>query len=778
LTGIVFLAFFASPASSQVQLPPSLLQPAPSVTPAASSAPPSGPRVRPANPVPENEVAISATTQMKEGAWYRLRGNSVVQTDAYLLKADDIDYNEETGDVDASGHVYLQNFEGGEELWCERALYNINDDTGKFWEVRGQTPVHIEARPRVLTSTNPFYFEGKWAERLKEKYILHDGFITNCKMPKPWWIVRAPVFDIIPDERAVSHSTIFRLRRIPLFYTPYYYKSLKTMPRQSGFLMPNIGNSSTRGKMIGLGYYWAINRSYDASYHAQYFTSRGLAHTVDFRGKPIEGTDFSGYVFGIQDRGIEQGSGANKKIVKQGGFMTSVQAKTDLGHGFTGRAEVNYLSSFTFRQAFTETYNEAITSEVHSVGFITRQWDSYSLDFVGQRLENFQNANQDPVVIRKLPEVEFSSRDHRLWKNVPLWISWETSGGLLRRKEVEFQTRQYLERLDVHPRVTTVLRWKDFALVPSFAIRETHYGESREQFHIIGQNINRGAREADLELVLPSFARVFKAPKWLGDSVKHVIEPGASYRYVSGVDNFNNIILFDETELFSNTNQVEVWVTNRLYAKRKDDVSEVLSWDLRQQRYFDPTFGGAVTSNWCGQPTGCRNVVLSSIQLTPFAFLDGPRNYSPVASTLRASPITGLGVEWRSDYDPLYSKIVASTLSVDGRFGKYYVSAGHNTMRYSSPFLSPTANEFSGRVGIGNENRRGWNAGFMADYDYRAGQLRWARSELTYNTDCCGFSIQYQRIAFGIRNENQFRIAFAVANVGSFGTLKKQDKMF
>jgi LPS-assembly protein len=767
------LGILALPAASQVLLPPSLLPPEPAA-PAQAVTARTGPRIQPPVPVVHNEVFISASKQMKEGSWYRLRGASLIQTDSFLLKADDIDYDEDSGDVDARGNVYLQKFEGGEELWCVRAVYNVNDETGKFWEVRGQTPMHIEARPRVLTSTNPFYFEGKWAERLKEKYILHDGFITNCKMPTPWWVVRAPTFDIVPNERAISRRTVFWLGRVPLFYTPYYYKSLKKMPRQSGFLTPNIGNSSTRGKMIGVGYYWAINRSYDASYRGQYFTQRGLAHTVDFRGKPFAGTEFSGYLFGIQDRGIKSGN----NVVKQGGFMTSITAKTDLGHGFTGRADINYLSSFTFRQAFTETYNESISSEVHSVGFVTRQWDTYGLDFVGQRIENFQQATQDPVVIRKLPEVEFSSRDRRLWKNVPVWVSWQMSGGLLRRGEVEFQTRQYVERMDAYPRVTTVLRWKDFALVPSFAIRETHYGDSREQFHIMGQDINRSAQEVDLQLVLPSFARVFKAPKWLGDSIKHVIEPGVSYRYVTGVDNFNNIVRFDETELFSNTNQVEISLTNRFYTKRKDDVQEVFSWDLRQQRYFDPTFGGAVTADWCGQATGCRNLVLSTIQLTGYAFLDGLRNYSPVVSTLRASPIPGLGVEWRTDYDPLYSKIAASSFSIDERFGKYYLSAGHNSMRYSSRYLSPNSNEISGRVGIGNENRRGWNAGFMALYDYRVGVLRWARTEVTYNTDCCGFSIQYQRISTGTRNENQFRVAFAVANVGSFGTLKKQDRMF
>jgi LPS-assembly protein len=54
--------------------------------------------------------------------------------------------------------------------------------------------------------------------------------------------------------------------------------------------------------------------------------------------------------------------------------------------------------------------------------------------------------------------------------------------------------------------------------------------------------------------------------------------------------------------------------------------------------------------------------------------------------------------------------------------------------------------------------------------------MPYATAQATYNTDCCGLSVEYSRLGF--RNENQFRVAFAVANLGSFGTLRKQEKMF
>jgi LPS-assembly protein len=766
---------FAAAATPPISGPPaaSLLQPNQPLQVPRPDAPPPG------------EWKVSAAVQIAEGRFYKLRGRAELESSEMLMRADEIDYNEETGYIEARGNCFFQHFVRNEELHADKVEYYLDEGKGYFYNVRGSGRAHIDARPGVLTSNNPFYFQGEWAERLGHRYILHNGWVTDCKIPNPWWILKAPRFDIVPGERAIAYHSTFRLRNVPLFYTPFFRKSLEKVPRQTGFLAPNIGNSSRRGKMIGIGYFWAINRSHDVTYRAQYFTARGLAHHVDLSGKPRQGTDFNAILYGVQDRGREDPSG---KRVKEGGFTVSMGVRSNLGRGFYARAEINYLSSLLFRQAFTESFTEAISSESHSVGFVTRHWSSFAFNAALARLENFQSLRRgDSIVIRKLPEVSFASRDRRVWKNIPVWVSLESAAGLLHRRSCQpdvhpeldcseangnlFQTRRFLERLDLQPRVTAALRWKDFHLIPSFSIRETHYGERLVNGIVLGQNINRSAREFNAELILPALARTFQRKSWLGEKVKHVIEPRASFRHVSGVEDFNLLIRFDETELLSNTTEAEISVANRIYAKRGDTVSEVFSWQLWQRRYFDPDFGGAVEA-------GRRNVVLSSVELTPYTFLDRPRRYSPVVSVFRASPNPALGVEWRSDYDPLRGHIVNSSLTADFRVAKYFISASHNHLR-SSPLLTPNSNQLSTRIGFGDQTRRGWNAAFSAVYDYRVGTMQFALTQVTYNTNCCGISVQYRRFNFGARNEkDDFRVAFSVANIGSFGTLKKQERLF
>jgi len=93
--------------------------------------------------------------------------------------------------------------------------------------------------------------------------------------------------------------------------------------------------------------------------------------------------------------------------------------------------------------------------------------------------------------------------------------------------------------------------------------------------------------------------------------------------------------------------------------------------------------------------------------------------------------------------------------------------------------LTPYANQFRARAGFGDTNHRGWNAAFDTIYDYRQQQLLWATTYVTYNTDCCGLSVQYRRSR---RNDGtyqgDFAVSFSVANIGAVGTLKKQDRIF
>lgn len=727
------------------------------------------------------ELRISALQQVYEKGVYVFEGQVQLETAEWFLEADRVTYDSTTGDAQATGNVHYYHKIRGEQLWAEAATYNLRSGKGKFYRVRGITRAKVETRPGILTTENPFYFEAEWVEKLEDRYILHQAWVTNCDVPGPLWKVESTSVVIIPGSAVTAKNAIFRLKGVPLFYFPFYYKSLKRLPRKSGFLSPTVGNSSRLGRMVGVAYYWAFHRSYDLTYLPQLFSQRGFAHNLEVRGKPTQQAAFGASLYAVNDRGRLLPDG---RRVKEGGAFFTLSGQARLGQGWHALANVNLLSSFRFRQAFTQTFNEAVFSQVSSVGVLSRDWQDASLDVVYSRLENFQSIREgDRVLIRKAPMAEFYVKDRTLNSpdsSLPAWFSMEASAGLLFRRQPLLVTRQFTDRLAAQPRLGTILRLGPVTVVPNASVRALHYGARLEAGKVTGEGLSQVAGELQVEVLPPALAKVFQGPAWFSYPIKHTVEPRLQFRLVRGFEDPTQVIRFDGTDLWVNTSEAEIGLINRLYARIHGVTREVLSWEVVHKRFFDPDFGNIVS-------TGYRNAYAPSLDLTPYAFLAEARSYSPVISKLKVQPVYWFSMHWRTDYDPLRGRIVNSSLSTDWRYGPYFVSIGHNQVR-SVPIralganeflgLSPNANQFRGLLGIGNSTRPGWSAAFSAIYDFRQGVMQFATTQVTYNTECCGFSVQYRRFSFGARHENQFRVAFTIANVGSIGTLRKNERIY
>lgn len=760
---------------------------------------------------PQDEIWYHAITQTEDGEWETLKGAAQLQTSEMLITADEIDFNSDTSWANARGHVRLEHYATGDILNADHAEYNIRTEEGKFYAINGVSPSKILTSPGVLTTTNPFYFQAAWADRIKNRYVLHHGFITDCKMPKPWWVFQSPQFDVVPGERAIARHALLRVHHLPVLYLPYFYRPLGRNPRQSGFLTPNVGNSSIRGYMVGGGYYWAINRSYDADYVLQYFTLRGFAHTANFRGKPNAVTDFNFNYYAVQDKGIPQP--APFPSVKQGGQEFELTAKTQIW-GFTGKLDLNYLSSYLFRQAFANSYNSALSSEVSSIGFLQRHFDHdvYSLNIVFQRDELFETATpltvpKNAVTIQKLPSVEFFGREQQITPSLPVWFSFSTTAGLLRRQESDYlangssvfalDTGLIMPRVDLEPRLSSSFHFAGFSLDPSVTLGLTDYGKSYSantttyipvscngypscspgvsSYNVALQSANLLRKDADFVIgfYVPSIERIYQPPAWLhlGEKLKHVLELNATYEYVTGINQFQHIIHFDQTDIISNTNQLTFDLTNRIYKKDKEGkVTEFLNWHVMQAHYFDPTFGGAVIS-------GQRNVNFAALELSPYTFLDGPRSYSPVESSLIVNPFTFFSFEYRSAYDPARHRFIDHAVTSTFRKSKYSMNVT-DTAITTVPRLVPQANQIGFGAAYGSSTRKGWNLGGNVTYDLLLNRQLFQFVQGTYNTDCCGFSFQLRRFNFGIRDENQYLFSFSLANLGTFGSMQKQDRIF
>jgi LPS-assembly protein len=762
-------------------------------------------------------VIISAVTQEQQGAVSKLHGDVEIHYGTYILHADEATYNKDTGEATADGHVLLDGGPGDEHVRASHATYNIRTEVGRFEQVHGAIGLHVRGTRLMLTSSNPVAFAGKVVEKTGPgHYVVYDGTITTCELPRPKWEFSARRIIVDAGGNAQIYHSSFRLMGIPIFYFPYATHPVEKV-RQSGFSMPDFGTSSTRGKVTGESMYWAINRSLDAEAGVQYFSSRGWSPRGEFRARPNQNSFVDLNFTAVFDRGF------GPQRMNQGGQEARLDAQAMFPHNTRGVANIDYLSSYVYRLAFNEIFTQAVNSEVRSQAFLTNTTDGFFNNLLAERYQNFESTTAgDVVTITHAPSFELASEDRELGHS-PFYWSYDAEAGGLSRSEPGFHTAMLVGRFDLNPSLSLPLLIDGWSLRPEISLHETFYSQQLLPSGTLGtagsDPINRKALEGSVELRPPAVERVF-GREFLGRKWKHVIEPRASYRYVIGVNNFAKLLRFDERDILSNTREVEYGVVNRLYAKRTStepedcpagmpglavggqapqsqipweqqtlpqdapcqqgpQVREVITWELAQKYYLDPTFGGALVP-------GTRNVFAATVDLTGIAFLNDARRLSPLISRLRIQTTSRSDAEWDLDYDVKKGRIDASTALLSYRFGLFTLGGGNAFLRTPletalvTPLPAPQRfDQFRVLVGYGHTDKQGFSGAANIGFDAHLNFLQYASVQTAYNWNCCGVNIEYRRFALGsVRNENQFRFTFALANIGAIGNLRRQERLF
>ncbi|HTW58120.1 MAG TPA: LPS assembly protein LptD [Terriglobales bacterium] len=807
-----------------------------------AAAEPSTPCARQAATQDSELTTICALQQEKIGDIYKLHGDAEIHYHGYTLRAEEVTYNSDTGEATGTGHFSLDGGPNDDHIRASHGTYNLTAETGRFYDVDGTTGWHQKGNRVLLTSSTPFAFSGKMVEKTSpDHYLVYDGTITTCQLPHPDWQFAAHKIKVEVGANASLTNSSFWLLRLPVFYFPYATVPIDREARQTGFLIPTGGESSVKGSIIGDGFFWAINRSTDGMVGAEYYSKRGWSQRGEFRARPSDTSYVDLNYFGVIDRGfLTTGSSGEPVVLKEGGQEARLNAEGNF-LGFRAVSNIDYLSSFLFRLAFSEIFTQATNSEVKSQVFLTRANNGFFLSGMTERYQDyFQLSNNgvltyppifDAVQIWHTPSVDASSVDRPLWHSPFLW-SFDASVAGLSRSEPGFHTGDLLGRFTFSPEISLPLQFHGWSLRPGLALHEGYYTERFVNNQAVNDPTNRQALDASVEIRPPALEKVFDKD-FLGRKWKHVIEPRAVYRLVTGVNDFANVLHFDERDILSNTHEVEYGFVTRLYAKRPPsstkecqtpmtglavgaaapeqgvpwqhintlenqscvplpDVREVATWELEQKYFLDPTFGGALVP-------GERNVFTTTEDLTGIAFATEPRHLSPLISRLRVATSSRTDTEWDLDYDFQLGRINASTFLVNYNLGPFTLGAGDaflqipQTSTLSSippegtcnPVTTTTTQvtckfqQFRVALGYGGLNRKGLSAATSFGYDSEVGQLQFATAQATYNWDCCGMTLEYRRYDVGdVRDENLFRFSFTLANIGSFGNLKKYERLY
>jgi LPS-assembly protein len=363
------------------------------------------------------------------------------------------------------------------------------------------------------------------------------------------------------------------------------------------------------------------------------------------------------------------------------------------------------------------------------------------------------------LVLQKFPSVEASVLS-RMIGRLPLYFSADTSVGPVARRDALIDTPA-IQRFDFSPSVEApVLRSTFFDWSNTLGVRETAYSRSRESQQspvLLPDSLNRFSFDYSSHFAGPQLQRDF-------GNLRHVIEPVVDYTYISGANRFQNTVVVDNVDLFTNTNEVRYGIVNRLFTKR-----ELFSWSLYQKYFFDPTLGGAVVP-------GRRIAVDPLLAVSGFDFEDGPRRFSPIVSDMRFSATQSTSTDLEVDYDTRTHLFRSAGIIGNANRGQFNGGVSYFFTRSSS--FQTANNQLRTSFGYGNRLKPGFSTALSFSYDVQHALFQGSVAEVGYSTSCLGLFFEVSQFNIGSRVESRVQFSFTLKNVGSVGTLRPRERLF
>jgi LPS-assembly protein len=513
-------------------------------------------------------------------------GDAVITQARTTLTADKVDLMRRDRKMHAVGNVHLTDPVGN--ILATDALMNLNDETGDLTDA-------------TLTDHEETYrLEGKKVKKLLgQHYAVLDGFFTTCACEPgtPDWSITADDMDVHMGDTGIAHHAHFNILGYPLIPMPYAVFPADT-DRHSGLLAPRLGESGLRGIQIVQPYYWAINKSSDATAAVDLETSKRVGVLGEYRllsgiddYLSADATYYNESLRTAHSRHhdvIDNQIGDDHIPINRYSFIGMVrQHLTDdlvaYGDG------VSVSDSLFLREMNVWTLSRTIGTGIMYPNSLGTMRDAVShfglLDSYDDGFARLQGTwNQDLIqpqqfALQTLPDLLVSGRK-QLFGGLA-YTDYDVEGTNFWR----YRGQSGL-RLDLNPRLTVPWRLGDYIYgFGTLGLRETVYDTSGHSIMVtpVGQHglqYNNGLALGPLAAgglrsremiygmagISSEFEKVYNL-NWLSiEKIKHTIEPFATYSYVPHVDQ-SALPLYDEVDRMQSRSLFTYGFRSRVFAK-------------------------------------------------------------------------------------------------------------------------------------------------------------------------------------------------------------------
>ncbi|MCU0614398.1 MAG: LPS assembly protein LptD, partial [Desulfobacterales bacterium] len=506
---------------------------------------------------------------------YFASGNVVITKENLKLSADRVQFQHNTMEVFADGHVML--ISGKDILTGERMEMDLNKEVG------------IVFNGTIFIERNHFYIRGDRLEKTgKDTYRAERATLTSCDGEKPAWKINARNVKVTVEGYGSARHASLLARDIPVFYSPYFFFPVK-LNRQTGFLTPQLGYSDRKGIEYVQPFFWAIDKSSDATFYEHFMDLRGNKLGAEYRYMLSHETKGAVMADILNDRKVDDGIGNNSNEwgytddqylrPNEDRYWFRMKHDQELPSGFSGRLDLDIVSDQDYLNEFEKGYAGFDETKRYFLSEFGRDIDDYNDPVRFNRLNIFKNWNHyslnaeaqwyDDVVRRRQKD---SDRDPPL-QRLP-FISFNSlrqplvTPTLLYDLESEytnfFREDSYTgQRIDIHPRFYLPLRYKHyFSIEPSVGFRETlWYLDDREDFSGSSNNsFNRELVDAELDLST-DLSRSYVLNSKTTDRIRHTIRPQVVYQFIPPTSQ-DNLPEFDDVDRIEKTSVATYSITN------------------------------------------------------------------------------------------------------------------------------------------------------------------------------------------------------------------------
>lgn len=513
-------------------------------------------------------------------------GNAVVRQRNSILTADEIDLLRPQHMLHAKGDVHMVDPLGYVD--ASEARMNLSDESADL------------SNATITNKDKTYRLAGKKVQKLLgQRYAVLHGFFTTCGCDTgtPDWSITADQMDVHMGETAHARGARFNILGYPVMYLPFAVFPADT-DRSSGLLSPRLGESGLRGFQLVQPYYWAINKSSDATFALDLETSQRVGGLAEYR--LLSGADNYFVLDGaFYDEHLRSNANRARDIVDTQIADPSIpldrydviaMARQHLTPDLVVYGDALTVSdSLLLREMNVWTLSRTIgPGTAFPSNFQTMRGapsdfgilDSYENGFA--RIEG--TWNQDLIqpqkfALQSLPQILLSGRK-------------ELAGGLA-YTDYDFEGDNFWRadgqsgvRLDLNPRLTVPWRLGDYLYgYGSVGLRETVYDTSGHTIRTIpvgtqGLLYNNGLTLGPLgqgglqsrEMIYANagvgteIEKVYDLNWESVEKIKHTIEPFATYSYVPEVKQ-SQLPLFDQVDRIEARSLISYGFTSRIYAK-------------------------------------------------------------------------------------------------------------------------------------------------------------------------------------------------------------------